>query len=142
MDTAQIALQPIAYPQKISVRVTGWFSVGNKTRYFVNEVAFYQTFETRERVLMVAIPRSRWLLLWHSPENDVGWWYNFFTPPQLQRVEHGQLHFGARPRPALKLHLSPEDGRKAAAIFYISTHTPADMAQLIADLKADDTGII
>ena len=137
-DTAvfgDIEPQKLPFPEKIPIRASGWFSVGGKTRYFVHEHAFYQTFETRERVLMVSIARTRWLLLAQSPAAETGWWYSFFTADRIRRVEHGWLHFGAHPHPALKLHLSPENPDDAPVIFHIATDTPAQMNRLIADLR-------
>lgn len=136
-DFREIEPQKLPFPEKIPISISGHFSVGGKTRYFVHESAFYQTFETRERVLMVSIARTRWLLLAQSSAEDTGWWYNFFTADRIQRMERGRLYFGTRPHPALKLHLSPENPGDTPAIFHISTDTPALMSRLIADLRVE-----
>lgn len=139
-DFSKITPQKLPFPEKIPIFISGWFSVGGKSRYFVHENAFYQTFETRERVLMVSIARTRWLLLAQSPAAETGWWYNFFTADRIRQLERGWLHFGMHPRPALKLHLSPEKAGDAPLVFHISTETPAQMEQLIADLKVEIGG--
>ncbi len=136
-DFSAIEPQPLPFPEKIPICVSGWFSVGGKERYFVHENAFYQTFETRERVLMVSIAHTRRLLFARATAAEHGWWYSFFTADKIQHVERGWLHFGTHPHFALKLQLSPEKSGDAPVIFHISTETPAQMARLIADLKVE-----
>ncbi len=136
-DFSTIAPQPLPFPEKIPIFVSGRFGVGGKERYFVHENAFYQTFETRERVLMVSIARTRQFLLAQSSGAETGWWYSFFTADRVQRLERGWLHFGTRPHPALKLYLSPEKDGDAPSVFHISTETPAQMERLIADLNVE-----
>lgn len=130
------AAAPLPDTAEIPVRVSGRFSVSAATRYFVEAEAFYQTFQTRERVLKVTIPFSRFLLLAHSPEPETGWWYAFFSPQTLKMVQPGVVHFGYLPRPALRLVYQP-DGADKPEYLFISFDSTESGAKIIADLLAD-----
>ncbi|MCL6430664.1 MAG: hypothetical protein K6V36_07345, partial [Anaerolineae bacterium] len=41
--------------------------------------------------------------LLRSPEDEWGWWYIFFTPEDVRCLQAGEIYFGWRPRPALRL---------------------------------------
>lgn len=131
-----IPADPLPASKKIPIRASGNFSVSNRTRYFVEETAFYQTFKTRERMIMVAIEPSRYLLLAQSLEAEIGWWYTFFTPQVIQAIEPGQVRFGARLRPALRItyHSLETD---TPEILYLSFNSPEARRQVLADLRAD-----
>jgi len=124
----KITADALPFSKKIPIRVSGVFAVGKNRQNFVDEPAFYQTFETRERVLMLKISQS--------PNKNVGWWYNFFTPAQVQAINYGILKFGLQPRPALQLIVKP-DGSEKVISFIIATDSPDNMTQILADLKAD-----
>lgn len=131
------AAAPLPDTVEIPVRVSGNFSVRAAARYFVEADAFYQTFQTRERVLKVTIPFSRFLLLARSPEPETGWWYAFFTPQTLKTFQPGLLHFGYLSRPALHLVHQP-DGAKKPEHLFISFDSAESGAKIIADLLVDN----
>jgi hypothetical protein len=110
--------------------------VSGMNRYFVEERAYYQAFETRERVIMVNVPLTRLLLLSHSPELEVGWWYSFFTPQTLQEVDVGVIYFGLKPRPALRLIYHPKEVKVPKTV-YLSFDHDEYHNQILADLCAD-----
>lgn len=128
--------QPLSFSNKVDIRVSGKFAVGGASRYFVDAPAQYQTFETRERVIMVNIVRTRFLLIARSPEEEVGWWYTFFSPLNLRDYECGTLHFGLRPRPAIRLVYQSEETDKAETV-YLSFDSPDSQVEILADLLAD-----
>ncbi len=132
----KIIAQSLPFSEKIPIRVSGTFAVGKSRQNFVDEAAFYQCFETRERVLMVEITSSRFLLLPQSPEKDTGWWYAFFTPAQVKSVNFGTLKFGLHPRPALQLSVQTDNSDKIIS-FGITTDSPDNMTRILVDLKAD-----
>jgi hypothetical protein len=104
--------------------------------YFVEEEAQYQTFQTRERVIMVKIAQTRFLWLIQSPEGEIGWWYTFFTPNLIRAVETGRLHFGRKTRPALRLTYQP-DGSEIPQILHLTFDTVDIRRPILADLEAD-----
>ncbi len=125
--------------EKITLRASGNFRVKGVTRYFVEESALYQSFATKERAIMVNIPFSRFMLLAHSPNAEIGWWYSFFTPESLVNYQSGTLYFGAIPRPALQLRYHPDKGNNKTETLYLSFDSPQDLAIVLADLQADRT---
>ena len=132
----QLPPTELPFPQKIPLRASGNFSVEGQTRYFVEENAFYQTFATRERVIMVNVSFTR-LLFAPSPKAEIGWWYSFFTPKILVTYQPGTLCFGASPRPALQLRYYPNEDSKKTETVYLSFDSPENLAIVLADLQAD-----
>jgi hypothetical protein len=126
----------LLFPEKIPIHASGNFAVGGMTRYFVEESAYYQTFQTRERVVMVQILDTRYFWLIQSPENETGWWYTFFTPETIQSFEPGQVCFGPRKRPALRLTYLPKEAETPQTL-YLSFDTAEQRNQVSADLYAD-----
>ena len=130
-----IAAKPLSFPEKISLRASGYFRVNNQQRYFVEESAYYQTFNTRERVIMVEVARTRFLWLAQSTELDVGWWYTFFTADLVHQVDLGRLSFGPHLRPALRLRYQPAEASDPETL-YISFESEAACRKILADLQA------
>jgi hypothetical protein len=129
----------LSFPNKIIVRASGEFAVSGMIRYFVEEAAQYQTFQTRERVIMINIDRTGFLFLINSLEAESGWWYTFFTPTILKGVEPGKLHFGSKARPALRLTYQPEEADTPKTL-YLTFDTPEQRRCVLADLAADQQG--
>lgn len=127
----------LPYLEKITLRASGNFRVRGVTRYFVEESALYQSFATKERVIMVNIFFSRFMLLAHSPNAEIGWWYSFFTPESLVNYQSGTLYFGATPRPALQLRYHPDKDDNKTETLYLSFDSSQDLAIVLADLQAD-----
>lgn len=139
-DFSTIVPRKLPFDEKVPIHLTGTLAVGGMERYFVCAAAEYQTFQTRERVLMAQFQRERWLVLFPSSAFEVGWWYAFFTPAQLKTVERGWLHFGRHPHTAIRLTVQPDDSSEPVT-FLLSTDSPENMNRLLADIKADETGI-
>lgn len=136
------APQPLPAAEKLPVMVTGLFSVEQKVQRFTWLPGFYRTFATREHALLCQISQRTGLLSW--PEDEVGLWYIFFSPAALRRIEWGEVHFGAEPRPAIavthqvtipKQRLRREQTREET--IYIAFTTPASGAAIWADLQHD-----
>lgn len=137
-ETLNLSTSPklLPFPEKIPIHASGSFAVSGMTRYFVEESAYYQTFQTRERVVMVQIFDTRYFWLIQSPENETGWWYTFFTPEIIQSFEPGQICFGPRKRPALRLTYLPDETETPQTL-YLSFDTSEQRNQVLADLYAD-----
>ncbi len=134
-NVEHISAQPLPFPYKIPIRVSGTFAVGSKERYFVEETAFFQSFETRERVIMVNIPFTRLGWVFPSHASEVGWWYTFFTSGQINTIHTGWLYFGPHPRPAIRITLHPNNSTSPQYL-YLTVDKPEHQQQILADLKA------
>ena len=88
---------------RVPLRASGAFSVNQRTRYFVEAPGSIEATEFGERILMAEARRVSILGLLRSPEDEWGWWYMFFRPEDVRSLQAGRLHFGWRPRPALRL---------------------------------------
>jgi hypothetical protein len=122
--------------RRVHVRATGHFEVNKRRRHFVEAMAQFQTFETRERMVMVNIRGSSLLRLAHSPRREVGWWYTFFQPELIGQIELGRLHFGHAFRPALKISVRSAGGAEPEVLF-LSFDDEVARALVLADLKVD-----
>ena len=130
------ATQAIPVMEKVPIRASGTFAVGKSQQNFVDESVFYQTFETRERVLMLEVAQSRFLLIAQSPEGDAGWWYGFFMPTQVQKISFGRLKFGLHPQLALQLSAQADTSERVIS-FTLTSDSPKILAKIWADLKSD-----
>ncbi len=133
---SDIAPTPLPFPDKIPLNASGNFAVESMIRSFVEERGHYQAFKTRERVIMVPMPHTRYVLLALSSETEIGWWYIFFKPNMIKHYEPGRLCFGPHMRPALRLTYLPED-RETPETIYLSFDTLAHRNQMLADLLTD-----
>lgn len=121
---------------KVPVHATGFFEVSGMRRYFVETLADYTTFETREHCLMSYIPRTRFLLVGTSNRVEAGWWYTFFQPAMIRAVQSGRLYFGMRPRSALRLVISLPDNSRHEVV-HLSFDDDATRSLVLADLCQD-----
>lgn len=133
--TETITPAALGFPEKLTIYISGNLSVSKSTRYFANEAGHYQTFQTRERVIMLETAPKRLLLL--AVTREKGWWYLFFMPKMVQSLAIGQLAFGRHHRPAIALTVLPE-GSENPQVAYLSFDTIEARAQVLADLFADD----
>jgi hypothetical protein len=108
--------------ERVPVRASGRFEVMHKRCRFVGTQAAFSTLDSGDHVIMAHIPRSRFLLLGQWPSGEVGWWYIFLTPRELESITPGELVFGPRARPALKVCYRPD--RRAEQIVYLGFADP------------------
>lgn len=133
--TEVITPEQLNFPDKLNVYISGYLSVGKATHYFANEAGHYQTFQTRERVIMLETTPKRLLLL--ATTREKGWWYLFFMPKTVQSLTVGRLSFGRYHRPAIALTILPEDSETPQSV-YLSFDTIAERSRVLADLFIDD----
>lgn len=119
--------------EKVAIRATGLFEVRGERRYFVEVTADFATMETREHIVMARMLDSRFLV--GAPRGDVGWWYIFFKPLMIRGIEVGQVHFGLRTRPAIKLRYRTAEGKVEPV--YLSFDDPLQMQRVLEDLRRD-----
>lgn len=124
--------RPELFPdEKVAVRATGLFEVRDKQRYLVEATADFATMETREHIVMARMLDSRFLV--GAPKDDVGWWYIFFMPLMIREIELGEVHFGLRTRPAIKLEYRTAEGKVEPV--YLSFDNPLQMQRVWDDLR-------
>jgi hypothetical protein len=125
----------LAPEQKVPVRASGHLEVSDMKRYFVEAQAYFETVETREHIIIAWTPRWSFLGLADSPREEVGLWYAFFMPATIREIEVGEVHFGLRPRPALKVVYQSESGSQETV--YLSFDHPEQREIVLADLRRD-----
>ena len=123
----------LASDEKVAIRATGVFEVQNRRRYFVEVTADFATMETREHIVMGRNLNVRFLV--GAPKADAGWWYIFFKPHMIREIEVGEIHFGLRPRPAIKLEYKTEKGEIEPV--YLSFDDLLQMQRVLEDLCRD-----
>ncbi len=87
---------------KVKLYATGRFTVQGKSRVFAGLLAYWRTFATREHAVMAIAHASRFLLA-RRPEADVGMWYLFLKPADIEAITPGRLTTGRVTRPALRV---------------------------------------
>lgn len=141
---------------KLLLRATGIFEVQKKVQRFTELLAYFRSFETREHVVMAIVPPSTYLRIGKWPEDEIGMWYIFFKNQEIQRIDVGQLSYGANRRPALRLALEQEilpetsplevwggypTGKPKIKLrrqaIYLSFDNEADRQKVLLDLVAD-----
>jgi hypothetical protein len=125
----------LALEEKVPVRASGHFEVSGMRRYFVEAQAYFETVETREHILIAWTPYWSLLGLAASPEEEVGLWYVFFMPDTIQEIKVGEVYFGLRFRPALKVSYQSESGSRETV--YLSFDDPEQREVVLADLRRD-----
>ena len=126
-------LPELAPDEKVAVRATGPFEVRGERRYFVEVAADFATMETREHIVMARMLDPRFLV--GAPKDDTGWWYIFFKPHTIREIEVGEIHFGLRTRPAIKLGYSTMEGKVEPV--YLSSDEPLQLQRILEDVRRD-----
>jgi len=129
---------------KIPLRATGRFEVNGRTRVFADLNAYWRTYASREHVLL-AIQHFTHFLLGSSSGEDVGMWYIFIRPEAVEGIVPGNLRYGARSDPALRVAYRYQppanEGKRApkpgGATAYLVFDDEAAREQVWADLAVD-----
>lgn len=140
--TSPVRLTP---DDKIPLHVTGYFSVEGKWQRFTWLPGFYRVFATRERALLCQTQSTRFLRIAQWPGDEVGMWYIFFMPSDVENVRWGELHFGREPRSALAIEYRvtvparSRLGREATVTetIYLAAQRAEDLTLVLADLLHD-----
>ena len=97
------AVPPLDKLELVPARASGWFGVEGQGKHYVDLDADFETTGTREHIVLARVHPSRILLLGRWPSHELGWWYIFVQPSEIRSLGLGQLHFGLRPRLALRV---------------------------------------
>jgi hypothetical protein len=125
----------LAPEEKVPVWASGHFEVSGMRRYFVEARAYFETVDTREHIIIAWMPYRSFLGLAASPREEAGLWYVFFMPAHIKEIEVGKVHFGLRPRLALRVVYQSESGSLETA--YLSFDHPEQREFVLADLRRD-----
>jgi hypothetical protein len=125
----------LAPEEKVPVWASGHFEVSGMRRYFVEAKAYFETVETREHIIIAWMPHRSFLGLAASPREEAGLWYIFFMPAHIRVIEVGKVHFGLRPRPALKVVYQSESGSMETVYLSVDHHERQEV--VLADLRHD-----
>ena len=135
----------MAPADKVSVRATGRFQVEGKTQFHADLLAYWRTFASREHAMMAIAHQERFLLLGATPAENVGMWYIFVRAETVEEVTPGQLAFGSRHGPALRVayRFTPPAGdrrrqpRSSRETVYLAFEDEPVRQRVWADLLAD-----
>ncbi|MBN1580441.1 MAG: hypothetical protein JXA89_07040 [Anaerolineae bacterium] len=102
----------------------------------LHEKAQYSFVGTREHIVMVRIERTRFLWFAQSRREQVGWWYAFFKPQHLLRIETGTISDGLKMRPGLALTFYAEEAGREETI-YLAFANMTMLSRVIGDMQID-----
>lgn len=131
-----IAGRPLKPEEKVPARATGVFEVSGMNHYLADARAWFETVETREHIVIVWNPLSRFLLFAKTPKHLAGMWYAFFQPSHIRALQVGHMAFGGRVRPALRIAYQPDEA-KARAHLYLAFDNEENLAAVLDDLRRD-----
>lgn len=135
-ERPSISGRPLKPEEKIPARATGVFEVSGMAHYLADARAWFETVETREHIVIVWNPMSRFLLFAKTPKHLAGMWYAFFQPSHIRALQAGQMAFGGRVRPALRIAYQPDEA-KARAQLYLAFDSEENLAAVLDDLRRD-----
>ncbi len=142
-DLAAPAPREMTPDDKEAHFATGRFEVAEKRGYLADLAAYWRSFGTREHAVM-AIQHASRFLVGSLPAEQIGMWYIFFRPEDIDEVTPGVVAFGAGRRPGLRVvyrSLPPEDAKKPKKpvrdTVYLAFESEAGRDRVWADLAAD-----
>jgi hypothetical protein len=127
---ASEAGETLVADQKLLVRGSGFFEVSNMRRYLVEVPVVFWTTELAEHILAAKV-RAANILGIGVPAVERGWWYLFLDPPKVTEIVPGQVCFGLRCRPAVRVSY----GEKGRDVLYLSCDTGEQLATLLCELR-------
>ena len=139
--TSSVQMLPPA--QKRPVYITGELSVEQRVRTFTALPGFYRTFATREHALLCRVRERRIWGIAAWPEEEVGLWYAFFTPQQIESIQPGVVEAGGQTLAALAVTYRPTPlpstrrRKPALATLYLGFTNEDDRSAVLADLLVD-----
>ena len=143
-DLAAPAPREMSPEDKEAFFATGRFEVSEKHDHLANLTAYWRSFATREHAVM-AIQHASRFFLGSLPADQIGMWYIFFRPEDIEEVTPGVVAFGASRRPGLRVayrRLPPEDAKKprkpSREVAYLAFESESGRERVWADLRADE----
>lgn len=133
---------PLTPSEKLPIYATGLLSVEGRYQHYSALPGFYRTFATGEHAILCRVQERNWLGLLSWPHDEIGMWYAFVKPTEIERLAWGTLHFGSEKAHALEieyqLEIPPSPRRKRTElrreILYIATSELKDAQRVYIDL--------
>jgi hypothetical protein len=86
---------------------------------------------------MARLDPTRFLLLARSLDMDTGWWYVFFVPRRVLRVQTGRVLCGLRSCPGLEICYQPTEGKGREETVYLAFDDVDVLRRVLDDLRLD-----
>ena len=128
--------RPLDVDEPLRCWASGLLGVEGKGRALACERASISFVRTREHVLMAQVRRTRFLLLAVVSKADVGYWYAFFHPRQVQTMRVGTLYCGFSARPGLELRYAGEEAGQSVQL-YLAFEDLIARQRLMDNLRQD-----
>ncbi len=131
-DLATGAKGELAPGQKLFLRGSGAFEVNKMRRYLVEVPVVFWTTELKEHIVAAKV-RALNILGVGVPSAERGWWYMFLEPRRVVEIDGGDLFFGLRRRPAVRVLFEGQRGREA---LYLSCDSLEQLDTVWSELRA------
>lgn len=131
--------EPLAVDEPLRCWASGLLGVEGKTRALAGERAAISFVRTREHVVMAQVRRTRFLLLAPVSKADVGYWYAFFWPHQVESVRCGTLYCGLTALPGLELCVAQGEAGQRVQL-YLGFEDAGARQRLLDNLRRDVEG--
>ncbi len=129
--TVPEATRDLAPEEKLFVRGTGGFAVSNMRRYLVEVPVVFWSTQLCEHILAAKVRAWNFLGM-GVPSAERGWWYIFLEPQRVIEIVAGQLCFGLKLRPALRVLRRTDKGNE---LLYLSCDNPQQLAILLKEIE-------
>jgi hypothetical protein len=129
---------PLGKLELVPARATGWFTVEGQGQHYVDVDADFETTGTREHIVLARVHHSRFLFVASWPGHELGWWYIFVEPSTIRCLGLGELHFGLRPRLALRIdYMLKQEKKERVESVYMTFTDDASLRRVWEDLVRD-----
>ena len=125
-------VEELAAEQKLFLRGSGSFEVSNMRRYLVEVPVVFWSTELADHILAAKV-RALNLLGVGVPSAERGWWYVFLEPRQVLDIVPGQVCFGLRCRPAVRVTYVAKRGHE---VLHLSCDDRRQLSILLGELRA------
>ncbi len=127
------AVPDLSAEEKLFLRGSGFFEVSDMRRYFVEVPVVFWTTQLAEHILAAKVRAFNIFGLAGVPCEERGWWYAFIESRRVIEVVPGELCFGFRVRPAVRVLSRAKKGRE---VVYLSCSGAEQLAVLLKELQA------
>ncbi len=130
-----LAPVPLAVDEPLACHASGTFAVGGSERAMLNERARVFYVRTHEHIVQVRLRATRFLLLAPSLPGEDGYWYVFFQPSSVDRIQLGHVQRGLHWDPALAITYRSQDKDGQRETVYLAFSDAANLGRVLAELR-------
>jgi hypothetical protein len=117
--------------EKLCLRGSGVFEVSDMARYLVEVPVVFWTTQLADHIVAAKV-RALNILGIGVPSEERGWWYVFIEPRHIVEITAGDLYFGLRLRPAVRVRCDAQHTRQA---MYFSCDSVGQQTRLLKELQ-------